>query len=850
MLSLAWASVRGQLPRFGMTAIAIVLGVGLVIGVSSLCTVINGTFGKLIGDTSKSMDVYVRPAEDTNIGIFNKSGRTLPLTFENTLRDVPGTKDAHPVLMGNAVLVDTDGDAVRRGGAPTLGFAYDPADPVITITNGRAPENNTEILAERDTLALSGLSVGETTDIVVNTDRRNVTIVGEAVMGSRAGASVILFDKNTATTDFAPDGEVANFVIRGHPDTSEKDLAAAVNETLPEGFEAITAATFRDEKQRQAQSEFGFVTTFLIIFGAVSLLAGTFIIVNTFMMALAQRAKQIAMLRAIGLKRYQILTLVTFEAFCLGIVGAIGGLITGTALSMGLITATNTALGFDMSTPNWWSPALAAQAASIGIGVCLGAATIPAWTATRISPIETMRRAAGSSWTGHIAQYPLRAQASLAAFLLALGAALAGLTWTEDSWLRDVLGIIPAICAAALLALGTMVAAAPAIAPVTRVLSKPLRATKDVVADIASSNAARSPHRAAITSVALTVGLSLVCGIGVLSESAWASNEHDLQTGLRADLVVQGPLTGLPADLADSLQAVEDVTAALPLAEVTVRVDDEAQDAYTASLAHLPHALTIHITDGEWAGFDGEAIAVDAHTAAEQDWLAGQTVQLGIGNEDARTVKISAIYQETATLSGILLDNSLTENIVNPAERLISAIYVTGTNGTTVADLRDQIREITDPLLTVDVQDQSQYAASRGQELKQILAVINSLLVLAILVAGLGVANTLGMSIYERTREIGVLRALGLGRRQLWRMVTLEALWLAIFGAILGVGLGVALGLIAVHQLRDSGLTVVSVPWATLGWVMAGSCLLGVAAALLPALRATRINVLAAIASQ
>lgn len=850
MLSLAWASVRGQLPRFGMTAIAIVLGVGLVIGVSSLCGVINGTFGKLIGDTSKSMDVYVRPAEDTNIGVFNKSGRTLPLTFEHTLRDVTGTKDAHPVIMGNAVLVDADGNAVRRGGAPTLGFAYDPADPVVTVTNGRAPENSDEVLAEHDTLALSGLSVGDTTEIVVNTERRDVTIVGEAIMGSRAGTSVLLFDKETATADFAPNAEVSNFVVRRTTEVSAADLATAVAETLPDGFEAITSATFRDEKQRQAQSEFGFVTTFLIIFGAVSLLAGTFIIVNTFMMALAQRAKQVAMLRAIGLQRHQILFLVAFEALCLGAVGAIGGLIVGTALSLGLITATNTALGFDMATPHWWSPTLAAQSASIGIGVCLGAAIIPAWTATRISPIETMRRAAGSSWTGHIAQHPLRAQASLAAFLLALGTVLAGLTWPDESWLRDAFGIIPTICAAALLALGTMVAAAPAVAPVTRLLSKPLRAARDVVADIATGNAARSPHRAAITSVALTVGLSLVCGIGVLSESAWASNEHDLQTGLRADLVVQGPLTGLPPDLSESLQTVDGVTAALPLAEVTVRIDDDAHTAHTASLEHLPHALTILVAEGEWTGFDGDTIAVDAHTAAEHDWLAGQTVQLGIGNEAPRALTVAAIYQETATLSGILLDDTLLEGTVNPTEQLISAVFVTGAPDVPTPDLRDRIRKITDPLLTVDVQDQTEYAASRGQELKQILAVINSLLVLAILIAGLGVANTLGMSIYERTREIGVLRALGLGRRQLWRMVTLEALWLAIFGAILGVGLGVALGLIAVQQLRDSGLTVVSVPWATMGWVMAGSCLLGVTAALLPALRATRINVLAAIASQ
>lgn len=839
MISVALASVRGHIVRFLMTTIAVALGVAFVVGTVLFSDSLNKTFSDLVAGTSKGIDVIVRGNVDsTQEGL--QTQKTLPLSFGESLKTTDGVKNARPVLQGVATLVGNNGTAVRRGGAPTFGFWLTDNDPVVSIIDGRVPGGPNELAVEDTTLKLSGLSLGGQADVLVNGQRIPFTIVGTADSGISAGAAIIYFDQQRATELFAPTGEVAEFYMTAQDGVTQQQLVDQVTPVLPEGFEAITGQAYQDEANEQIKKGLNFITVFLLVFAAVSLVVGSFLIINTFLMLLAQRTRELAMLRAIGAKRRQLIVMVLVEALAIGVLGSIVGLGLGIGLAKLTVALLTTGLGMEMSSQLPIGTKAVTNAFAVGVGVTLLAAVFPAIRSSRVAPVAAMGAETAA------ARQPLVRRAVIAIALLAVAAVAAFLGLRDNAGDSRNMFIIAACVAAFASAVS---GSAVLVKPVIGVLSLNAKAWGSVPG-LAQENTVRNPRRTALTATALMIGLALVTGIGVLVTSATASTVKQVEETVRADFIISAGFEGMSSGVVDQVTQADTGTQALPLYLAPIVTTDDKQIVATAfDPSGLGRDLELQTLSGDLETLKANTIAISDNFSKDQSLAVGDSFTGRVGVADEREFTVGAVFKKTDVVGAMILDAAIyTDDVIEP-QRRVGAILVSAADGEDPAVLKQSLTDQVKPLVTVNVQTRQEYLESATGSLQRLLAIVYGLLGLSIVIATLGIMNTLGMSMYERTREIGVLRAIGLKRRQLVAMVTLESVWTAVFGACVGVLLGLVLGVIGQRYLRDQGLTDLGIPWSTIVAVLVVAIVVGVIASLLPAFRAVRIKILDAIAS-
>jgi putative ABC transport system permease protein len=838
MLRVTLKGVRGHLVRFLLTAFAVTLGVALVTGTFVLRDSIDRTLGSLLSSATKGLDVAVRGTKNSTDA--DSVRADLPLRLADTLRSVPGVARVSPDLQGSALIAGRDGTVVRNGGAPGLGFAFHPDDPSFSLVKGRGPTNAGEVAVESATLTKSSLRVGDTTQAVIGRTARQVTVVGEVSFGSLFGATAVLVDETTARAAFAPDGTVASFSVTAAPGIGQQELRDRIAARLPAKAEAVTGAKIAEENKTDIQQGLSFFTTFLLVFAGIALFVGSFIIANTFSMLIAQRTRELALLRAVGASRGQVVRMVLGEAVVIGLVGSVAGIATGLGVAAGLEVFFRAVIGVQLSGGLPVTAFTVVVSLLVGTLVTLISSVFPAIRASRVAPVAAMRDDAVQAPRG------LRRRGSVGIALVVLGAGL--LTWavtrSDPAWPAAGWG-------AALLAIGALVAAPLATRPVVRVVAWPFATMGGVVGRLARENALRVPRRTASTASALMIGLTLITGLSVVAESVKASVQDIVARELTADFVLSSAgATSVPAGLAEAAGRIDGVGSVAPIGLAQLKLSGVGVVASAATATGLRDNVDLHLVSGDLSALDAGQILISQTEAKDHGWHTGSTLNGTVGTLTGQAVRVGGVFKDSQLLQPVVLPRSLYQRAVPAVQQQDYQVYLRLRPGADPAAVRSELSTLIKPYLVVTVQDGAEYANSAASSVDTLLNLLYILLALSVVIAVLGIVNTLALSVFERTREVGLLRAVGLRRAQLARMITIEAIATAVFGAVLGTVLGLGLGTALQHGLRGSGLDTLAISWGTVVVLLVSSAVAGVLAAVLPAIRAVRLDVLQAIATE
>ncbi|WP_347232664.1 FtsX-like permease family protein [Cryobacterium sp. TmT2-59] len=813
----------------------------------------SSTFSGIV-DSTLLGDAYVRgsePALGRSItGTAGETRNTVPAALADRIAAVRGVDQAFAEISGPIVLVGKDGTAVQSTQSPSFGVALYPDDTTVTVASGRAPSGPTEIGLESATLTSSGLSVGDQTQVVVAGEIRTVQITGKISMGTAlAGATVVYLDVATATTVYAPDGMVSTIAVYAHPDVTEASLVANLAPVLSRDqtavAEALTGDAMRAEARTDIEAQLGFVQAFMLVFAGISLFVGAFIISNTFSMLVRQRTREFALLRAVGASPTQVFASILTQAAVVGLLGSALGIAGGLGL-VSLLRIGFDQVGMDLSGSIPLDAPTVIVSLLVGTVVAVVAAALPARRAALTPPVEAMREATAT-------ERSLLVRTLIGGVLTTFGAA--GLISAQLA--PDINGSALVGVGAGLLALGTLLLAPFLVRHCLGVLAAVFVAAVRPLGSLARANVARNPRRTANTASALMIGMALVGAASVLAASATVSTRAIVDDGWTSDFSIQST-TGVPLGAVADVRALDTVGAmdVLAYGPTVVAGPGERAGTQDASFAvGIPaeafgRTIDLDVVEGSLDTLANGAVAVKAATAKERGWSLGDTVTFAsaAGSESA-SARVGAIIDSNLVRVPIVMSDRLLAQVVPPDQVTIEFLLVNAAPDVTAATLRADLVKAVGPYVVLSVSDKGDFADDLAGQVNQILVILYALLALSIIIAILGIVNTLALSVIERTREIGLMRAVGLGRLQLAGIITIESVLTALFGTVVGIVLGVAVAAVMPTVFNGVGLTTLAIPWAQLAGMLGLAVVVGVLAALWPASRAARLPVLDAVAS-
>jgi putative ABC transport system permease protein len=844
--------------RMVLSAVAVLLSVAFVCGTLVFTDTMNTTFDTLFAATSA--DVTVSPKDaDGHGGQPSQTGRpaTLPVSVLHETRGVRGVREAEGSVVSSSVTV-VNADDENMGattGAPTIAGNWTSTDrSSMKVTSGHLPHGPGQIMVDADTADKHHLKLGDELRVVAVTGDHTARICGIATFQvTNPGAAIVYLDTATAQKVLlGRTGVYTNVDVTAAHGVSDAQVKKNVARAL--GAHAYTYQTQAENADASRKQMGGFLDVIkyaMLGFAAIAVLVGVFLIVNTFSMLVAQRTREIGLLRAVGASRRQVNRSVLVEAVLLGAVGSVLGVGAGTGLAVGLMKAMGAA-GMNLSTSE-----LTIKATTPVVGLLLGvlvtvvAAYLPARRAGRITPMAALREAGT----------PAGARSGVVrAVLGVLMTAAGGVALVASARAAHAGSGSALLAVGVLLTLVGFVVVGPLLAGgVVRVLSLLVLRVFGPVGRLAERNALRNPRRTGATGAALMIGLALVACLSVVGSSMVASATRELDRSVGADFIIQSnvgqPITPRAARRIERTPHLAHVTHYKLLDASITTPDGTTVTKQTINAASPSYAqdLRVKTTHGDLAdayragGMSVFAKFADKHHLQVGDELAvhfahGRTAHLRLNaiTSDDTTIDQGAMYASIATVRHYVPQARM------PLDAIMFAAAKDGQEDAAYAALKKSMHAYPQ----YQVRNQADFKKDLRDQVGQLLNMVYGLLALAIIVAVLGVVNTLALSVVERTREIGLMRAIGLSRRQLRRMIRLESVVIALFGALLGLGLGLGWGATAQQLLALEGLNVLDVPWATIGWVFAGSAVVGLVAALVPAFRAGRMNVLGAIATE
>ncbi|MFD9188741.1 ABC transporter permease [Streptomyces phaeochromogenes] len=855
MLKATLRSFLAHKGRLLLSALAVVLSVAFVAGSLIFSDTVTRTFDRLFASTSA--DVTVTPKEDLDSQIPSGAIATVPTSLVARIDKIDGVALARPdVAVENITVVDSENESVGpTTGAPTIaGDWYVTERSPVELTSGHAPRGPDEALLDADTADKKHVGIGDTLTVIAQPGSFKVKVVGIATFRTtNPGAALVFLDPAVARTKLLGKADAATSIqVDAAKGVSDEQLKQRIAAAIGSGTYELETA---DEQAETAAAQLGgfldVIKYVMLGFAGIAVLVGVFLIVNTFSMLIAQRTRELGLLRALGADRRQVRRSVLLEATLLGLVGSTLGLAAGIGLAIGLIELMGL-LGMNLKTAEMvigWPTPVAAYV--VGVGVTFVAAYLPARRAAGVSPMAALADAEIAG-VGR----PLRVRAVVGLIVGALGAAaLVGcVTATETGSAASLLGL-----GVVLTLIATVIAGPLLVRPVIRVLGGFFPAVFGSIGRMSQRNALRNPRRTGATAAALMVGLALVGGMSVASASMSKSFDDQIDKTLGADFVVQNAnFLPFPQEITEKVQdtAGAGLVVRQRFTPVAVRLPDGKRVETTAAgyESQLDEVARITYAEGDTAAAlaDGN-IAMDAGFAKDHDVRLGSTIPVEFPAGQKTELKVAALTDQDAaegfgTQGGLFFGLGTIEKYVPGGQD--SALYVNAASGTSADTLRANLDKTLDPYPQVQVRDLADYKKLIHDQIAVLLYLVYALLGLAIVIAVLGVVNTLALSVVERTREIGLLRAIGLARRQLRRMIRLESVVIAVFGAVLGLALGLVWGVCVQQVLALQGMKALAIPWTTLVAVVVGSAVVGIVAALLPALRASRMNVLAAIAHE
>ncbi|GGU02847.1 ABC transporter permease [Streptomyces coeruleorubidus] len=842
MFRTALRNVLAHKARLLMTVLAVMLGVAFVSGTLVFTNTISDAFQKSSAKGFDQVDVAMtadyQDAEGDRVG---KLHDLTQATLDKSER-VPGAASAIGVVQGFTAIADKDGKLIGEGFQSQGGNYWGTKDPRYPLVSGHAPKGRGEVLIDSETAERAGYQVGDTVRMSVDGPVLTPKITGIFTTDDgnvAAGGSLTLFDTATAQKLFGKAGVYDQIDVKAKPGITQAALKAELDQALPEGTVATTTGKqlADDQAETIARSMSGMQTA-LLVFAGIALFVGTFIIANTFTMLVAQRTKELALMRAVGASRRQVTRSVLIEAFVVGAVAAVAGLVAGIGIGAGLRSLMGT---FDATVPDGpliIKPATILTALAVGILVTMLAAWLPGRRAAKIPPVAAMNSVHAKATTKSLVL-----RNTLGALVSAAGIAVILVATTMDG--SD--GQVPMGFGAVLLIIGVFI--------LTPLLSRPLIAAAAPVlrafgisGKLARQNSVRNPRRTAATASALMIGLTLITGMTVMAGSLQQAIEKMASSSIKADYVVSmangNPLS---PDVEKKLERTDGVTATSPMLNAVSRIDGQTEYLTGVNGAAIGELAGPKVDTGSFK-VGGTRIVVDSETAKSYGWKAGSAFTVSFEDGKKQKLTVAGTYESNDFLSGILLDQAtLAPHESDPYNMKVMVKTSGGTSGAT----QDKLEKALGTNPAIKVQDKQAISNEIAQMFTLMLNMVYGLLAMAVIVAVLGVINTLAMSVFERSQEIGMLRAIGLDRKGIKRMVRLESLVISLFGAVLGIGLGVFFGWAAGELLASRMATYELVlPWARMGVFLLLAATVGVLAALWPARRAARLNMLEAIKAE
>ncbi|MFF3948533.1 ABC transporter permease [Streptomyces sp. NPDC001902] len=847
-LRLSLSSLRAHKRRFAGTFLAVFLGVAFLAGTLVMGDTLRAGFDMLFGHANSGTDVVVRSADVVTVpGEGQGTREPVDSALVARLRAVPGVAAVAPDIEGAGQLVGRDGKPVGGQGPPTLAGNWidDAALNPYALAEGRAPRAAGEAVVNRAAAEQGGVGIGDTT-VLRTPDPLRVTIVGLVTFGGEDGMGQSTFTGLTradAERQLMPGpGRASSIKVRAASGVGQEELARRVAGVLPHGVEAITGRQATDENLDQVSGRFlSLFTTLLTVFAGIALLVATFSIHNTFAIVVAQRTRENALLRALGASRRQVLGSTLTEAVAVALAASAAGLLGGIGIAAGL-QALFPAVGFPFPDGGLVVGATA-MAVPLGVGllVCTGSAVLPAVRAGRTAPLAALRETAvdhsGSS----------RGRAALGAALAVAGAAttVAGAAGTPEVWLASA--------GAAVVVVAFVVLGPVAVSYAVRVLGAPLARLRGATGALARRNALRSPKRTAATATALMIGVAVVSLFTVFGASLKATMDRTVDRSFAGDVALTASgfgagANGLSPGLAPAVAKLPEVATAVGLGKGVAEVDGGGRRLTVTDPVALTRVLDLGAVDGSLSGLGRDGIAVSRKEADKHHWKPGSTMMLAFADGTRQTFTVRALYPE-AGLGGdyIVTRTAWAPHKVQDADDLVAVAFK---KGVALDEGRTAVQAIARQYGNPEVQTREEYAESAASGVDIMLTLVYALLALAVLIALLGIANTLTLAVHERTRELGLLRAVGQTRSQLRAMVRWESVLVAAFGTAGGLALGGFLGWALVKASDGAGTSAFAVPPVQLAVVVLVGLAAGVLAGWRPARRAARLDVLRAIAAE
>jgi putative ABC transport system permease protein len=849
-LRLSVSSLRAHKRRFAGTFLAVFLGVAFLAGTLVMGDTLRASFGSMFGDATAGTDAVVRSADTiTTPGEAQGVRQPVATSLVRTVEKVPGVAAAAPSIQGRGQLVGSDGKPIGGQGPPTLAgnWITDPQLNPYRLAAGRAPARSGEVVVNRGAAKKGHLSVGDTTTLRTP-DPVKVTIVGLATFGGEDGMAQVTFTGMTQADAekylTARLGSAASIQVRARAGVSQHQLVAELTPVLPKGVEAITGQESAQENTDMISGQFlTLFTTFLLVFSGVALLVATFSIHNTFAIVVAQRTRENALLRALGASRRQVTVSTLVEAGAVAVVASAAGLGGGLGIAAGL-QALFPAIGFPFPEGDMVISALSLLLPlGVGIVVCLGSALLPAVRAGRTAPLAALRETAvdrsGASRT--------RAVVGGALAVVALASTLTGVLVSPSLWLAGV---------GAVLALAAFVVLGPvASRTAVRALGAPLDRLRGVTGGLARRNALRSPKRTAATASALMIGVAVVSLFTVFGASLKATMDQTVSRSFAGDVAVSTPSfgaggSGLSPKLAPAIARQSVVQDAVGLGRGVAKVDGRGRALTVTDPVALGRVFDLGTVRGSLGHLGTDGIAITETEADRQHLTVGDSARLTFTDGTTRPFTVRAVYGRSELAGDYVITRAAwAPHRAQDSDTLVAVAFKPGVG---TAEGKAAVQKVAAQYGNPSVQTRDEYAQSSAGGIDMMLTLVYALLALAVLIALLGIANTLTLAIHERTRELGLLRAVGQTRPQLRAMVRWESVLVAAFGTTGGLILGAFLGWVLVKAsdgASDSAFAF-AVPPVQLVVVALVGLTAGALAGLRPARRAARLDVLRAIAAE
>ena len=851
MFKLTLKSLLARKIRLALTTFAVILGVSFVSGSFILADSLRSVFDKIAIEIAGPDWLQVRGVETIEDDPFSRP--TVTQSVVDQIRSTEGVYGAEGVIQGFPRISVGDELVKPLGGAPTLAFNFEQETAELSgfeTLEGSAP-GSSEAMVDIDTANKYDIAIGDTITIRSLQPAEDFQVSGITRWGEDNGGGAVFVLVNTETAQRLfnyPDSFLA-VTVAAMPGVDESELADKLTRELPNGFEAVTSDVVAGEFSDQFDI---FITIFqnaLLVFAAVALIVSAFIINNTFAIVLGQRVRELGLLRAVGATGRQIRSSVLIEALLIGVIASVVGVFAGLGITW-VIKALIDQAGDGSGLPD--GPLVIAArtwiaASAVGIGITLLAAISPARKASSIPPIAALRDDL-ALWSGG------GRRRTVIGLLLGIGGVVATvLGTTTDSGAGQQLGLLAA--GALLLFVSISLLSTLVAKPAAKILGWPMTRFARASGNLATQNASRNPRRTASTASALMVGLALVAMVLVVGTSFKKTFSSTLDSSLGADFFIDTDgrsSWGFSPQLVDEMNQIDGVAIAVGFrggpGTAQMSVAGESKDVIGTQEEGLGRVIDISLIEGSYSGLANNGVLVHKDPAADLSLSIGDTVSATFPVSGPKELRVVGIFDDGSILGNWVIDMTTYENGFDPARQsdLFAAIELK--EGTKVPEVRPQLDEVVINYPEAVLQDRTEYQETIEGRIDTLLVTVNALVGFAVIIAVLGIVNTLMLSVFERTREIGLLRAVGMTRRQTRRMIRWEAIIIAVFGGVLGILVGTLLGFIAVQAMPESFITDFGIPVGNFVFILIMCIVAGVLAAILPARRAARLNVLDAIA--